>query len=108
MRLTRRPAAQFAHILFCLAAYLLFPFLCRQLQLMSQATYTGIVLTLALITAAALSPFRWQWQVAYASLQVGLVFVCPWLLLSISKFKAQINGPWDEAVPRLARLVDPL
>lgn len=98
---------QFAHILFCLAAYLLFPFLCRHLQIMSQTTYTSIVLALAGITAALLNRFRWQWQAAYVCLQLGLVFVCPWLLLSISKFKAQINGPWDEAVPKLARL-DPL
>jgi phosphatidylinositol glycan class C protein len=38
-----------------------------------------------------------------ASVFVGLL--CPMWLVKIHKFKAQINGPWDEAVPRLSWLV---
>ena len=29
--------------------------------------------------------------------------ICPMWLVRVGKFKAQINGPWDEAVPKLAR-----
>lgn len=36
---------------------------------------------------------------------VFVVAICPRWLMRIQKFKAQINGPWDEAVPRLHRLV---
>lgn len=38
-----------------------------------------------------------------ASVFVGLL--CPMWLVKIHKFKAQINGPWDEAIPRLSGLV---
>lgn len=30
-----------------------------------------------------------------------IVFLCPMWLVRIEKFKANINGPWDEAVPKL-------
>ena len=41
----------------------------------------------------------------YVAVHVALVFVCPAVLLSAHKFKAQITGPWDEAVPRMDVLV---
>lgn len=31
-----------------------------------------------------------------------ITFLCPMWLVRIHKFKAQINGPWDEAAPKLA------
>jgi phosphatidylinositol glycan class C protein len=34
-----------------------------------------------------------------------VTFICPMWLVRIHKFKAAINGPWDEAVPRLSRAV---
>ena len=30
-----------------------------------------------------------------------ITFLCPMWLLRIHKFKAQINGPWDQAAPEL-------
>lgn len=29
-------------------------------------------------------------------------FICPMWLVRIQKFKAQINGPWDEAIPKIS------
>ena len=31
-----------------------------------------------------------------------ITLLCPMWLVRIHKFKAQINGPWDEAAPKLA------
>jgi len=30
---------------------------------------------------------------------LAVSFLFPWQLVSITKYKAKINGPWDEAVP---------
>eukprot|EP00890_Picochlorum_soloecismus_P004289 jgi/Picsp_1/4861/NSC_02226-R1_phosphatidylinositol n-acetylglucosaminyltransferase subunit c len=35
-----------------------------------------------------------------------IVFLCPMWLVRIEKFKANINGPWDEAVPKLTDFRD--
>jgi hypothetical protein len=37
----------------------------------------------------------------------GVTLVCPYWLVHIQKFKAKINGPWDEAVPKLATTLRP-
>jgi phosphatidylinositol glycan class C protein len=37
----------------------------------------------------------------YVCVILGVSFVCPYWLVHIQKFKAKINGPWDEAVPRI-------
>lgn len=31
-----------------------------------------------------------------------ITFICPMWLVRIQKYKAQINGPWDEAIPKLS------
>lgn len=35
-----------------------------------------------------------------------IIFFCPMWLVRIQKFKANINGPWDEAVPKLNEEID--
>lgn len=36
-------------------------------------------------------------------LAVGFVsLICPLFLVKLHKFKAKINGPWDEAVPKVS------
>ncbi len=37
----------------------------------------------------------------YAAMLVFVTFVCPLYLMRVQKCKAQINGPWDEAVPSI-------
>jgi len=44
-------------------------------------------------------------SVSFISASVFIGLLCPMWLVKIHKFKAQINGPWDEAVPRLSWLV---
>jgi phosphatidylinositol N-acetylglucosaminyltransferase subunit C len=96
---------QFVQVVFCLTAYIILPFTCQFLKSHSALVYTGTVIASAMTTAAFLSHYPWPWLGVYSSLHVTLVFVCPACLLSAHKFKAQINGPWDEAVPHMELLV---
>ena len=92
---------QFAQVVFSLAAYVILPFTCQFLKQHSPASYSATVASSAVATFALLQPYAPLWRVLYACLHTGLVFACPVCMLSAHKFKAQINGPWDEAVPRL-------
>jgi hypothetical protein len=98
-------AVQFAHILFSLAAFVIFPFTCQQIKARSSEASTGVVLLCICATAGVLAWWSQPWATVYLAFHTGLVFGCPWCLLHVSKFKAKINGPWDEADPRLTTLV---
>ena len=37
----------------------------------------------------------------HAAMLVFVTFFCPLCLMRVQKCKAQINGPWDEAVPSI-------
>jgi lysylphosphatidylglycerol synthetase-like protein (DUF2156 family) len=98
-------SVQFAQILFSLTAFVLLPFTCQHIKQRSNRLFTAIVALALLATCTLLLNFAWQLAVVYLVLQACLLFLCPWWLLHIEKFKAKINGPWDEAVPRLTTLV---
>jgi len=38
---------------------------------------------------------------AFVAAVLSVSFVCPYSLVTLQKFKAKINGPWDEAVPKI-------
>lgn len=45
---------------------------------------------------------------AFCALVLFVALLCPMWLVRVHKFKAQINGPWDEAVPKMSlSLEDP-
>lgn len=92
---------QFVHVLFCLQLYLLSPFMRRYIR---NASLTAHVLLTAAMTAAAvllLLPLSRLLTAAYVAAVLSVSFVCPYWLVHIQKFKAMINGPWDEAVPKI-------
>jgi phosphatidylinositol glycan class C protein len=97
---------QFAHILFCLELYLLFPFMrryIRQASIMWHVVLTVVMVSMSLLLLWPLS----QWLAAlFFSAVLAISFVCPRWLVGIHKFKAKINGPWDEAVPLLGTSVN--
>jgi phosphatidylinositol N-acetylglucosaminyltransferase subunit C len=96
---------QFAQILFSLTAFVLLPFTCKHIKQQSPVLFTAVMAIALLSTSMLLATFSWQMASMYLALHVCLVFVCPWWLLHIEKFKAKINGPWDEAVPKLTKMV---
>lgn len=96
---------QFAQILFSLTAFVLLPFTCQHIKQQSHRLFTAIVGAALAATSMLLAMFSWYAASAYVALHLCLVFVCPWWLLQTEKFKAKINGPWDEAVPKLTEMV---
>lgn len=93
--------SQFVHVLFCLQVYLLCPFVRRYVR--SASLTAHILLTAGMVAAALLLllPLSGVLSLVFVLVILGVSFVCPYWLVHIQKFKAKINGPWDEAVPRI-------
>jgi len=96
---------QFAQILYSLTAFVLLPFTCQHIKLHSEVSFTVTVVLAALVTAGVVLVYWWRAAAVYGGMHLALVFFCPCWLVHIEKFKTKINGPWDEAVPRLTTLV---
>jgi phosphatidylinositol glycan class C protein len=89
-------------VLFAFELFLLSPFLWRLVRRASLAAHLAAAALLAAVTCVAC------WRIAggvagaaLAAAHCGLTAACPAVLIRIHKFKANINGPWDEAVPHL-------
>lgn len=89
----------FAQVLFSLELYLLFPHARRHIKLWSATANQA--LTIFMHTSVLLLLFVMSLSVAtlYAGLLAFVTFFCPLCLMRVQKCKAQITGPWDEAVP---------
>lgn len=92
---------QFVHVVFCLQVYLLSPFVRRYVR--SASLTAHVMLTAGMVAAALLLllPLSGVLSLLYVIVVGSVSFVCPYWLVHIQKFKAKINGPWDEAVPRI-------
>mmetsp|Transcript_4888 Transcript_4888/g.10496 ORF Transcript_4888/g.10496 Transcript_4888/m.10496 type:complete len:417 (+) Transcript_4888:76-1326(+) len=95
----------FAQVLFSLEAFLLSPFARHYIR--GASTTAHIVTTLLLLAGALvlLAPLSTPLAALFVGAVICVTFLCPLWLVSIHKFKAQINGPWDEAVPHIPREV---
>lgn len=92
---------QFVQILFSMEMYLLAPFARRYLRQHSNSLYqvlTGFLVTTSVILT---SSFGFLVILIYLISLLFVAFVCPLFLVRLHKFKSNINGPWDEAVPRI-------
>lgn len=98
---TAPPRSQFAHVLFCLQLYLLSPFMRRHVRSASPAAHVGLTAAMAAAAAALLAPLSGALAGLFAAGVMSVSLLCPWALVRIHKFKAKINGPWDEAVPHI-------
>lgn len=96
---------QFAQILYSLMAFVILPFTCQHIKAHSENYSTATVVVAALVTEGVAMACWWRAAVMYGGMHLLLVFLCPWWLVHIEKFKTKINGPWDEAIPRLTTLV---
>lgn len=56
----------------------------------------GIGFTLVFLSNISVVATSWLMAVLLL-----VIFLCPMWLVRIEKFKAHLNGPWDEAVPHL-------
>jgi hypothetical protein len=64
--------------------------------------HVALTCALALVTAGLLLQQSILLTSAFVCTLVLITFICPMWLVRIHKFKAQINGPWDEAVPNIS------
>lgn len=60
--------------------------------------WSALMATVAILFVSQISVVATSWLIAVLLL---VVFLGPMWLVRIEKFKAHINGPWDEAVPHL-------
>lgn len=95
------PAPQFAHVLFCLQLYLLSPFMRRYVRAASPAAHIALTLAMAAAAGGLLAGPAPALAGAFGLLVAFVALACPAWLVRIHKFKAKINGPWDEAAPRV-------
>ncbi|KAK2079313.1 hypothetical protein QBZ16_003004 [Prototheca wickerhamii] len=87
--------------LLSLLAFVLWPYGCQQIRLAGPRADLALTLLMALGAGAELGAVSAMLAALYAATLVFLGLLCPLWLVRAHKFKAKINGPWDEAVPRL-------
>ena len=93
--------AKCVQVLFSLELHLLSPYARRYIktksvaadQALAVAMHTTVFVLFMLLSVSVAS--------VYVLLLYFLTFVCPLCLMRVQKYKAQINGPWDEAVPSI-------
>ncbi|KAG2366549.1 phosphatidylinositol N-acetylglucosaminyltransferase [Suillus spraguei] len=93
--------AVFALVLFAVQSFALFPILRHQLQVTPQIAQILFTLTLCVLSFALTIPLSVSVAYIYAGISITVTFVAPGVLIWAQKFKNEIRGPWDVAVPRL-------
>ena len=88
-------------MLVSLQLYLLSPYVRRYLRQAAPAAYGILTLVMPLVAMALLAPLSVVLMFAFLAAFLFVSLLCPFWLVRIHKFKAKINGPWDEAVPEL-------
>lgn len=97
---------QFVQVLFSLELFLLFPFMRRYIKQASEAAHVVTTTAMVITAAALLLPLSRYLAGLFLGSIVFVCLICPKWLVGIHKFKAKINGPWDEAVPHIPMELD--
>jgi phosphatidylinositol glycan class C protein len=79
--------------------FALFPLLRRNLRLHSPTAYMLLVWLLNLVVLALAVRVSTLLGALFAAALVAITFLSPMWLMSIQRYKNEINGPWDEARP---------
>lgn len=93
--------AVFALVLFAVQLFALFPILRHQLQVTPQVAQILFTLILCVLSFALTLPLSVSVAYIYAGISITVTFVAPGVLVWAQKYKNEIRGPWDVAVPRL-------
>lgn len=86
-----------------LSGFVLLPQLRAAVQAASPAAHACLTAVLGCAAVATLLPLSILLATSYVCSAAFVSLICPMWLVRVGKFKAQINGPWDEAVPKLSR-----
>ena len=84
-----------------LEAYIMAPSVQRELRSSSAVGHLAAVAALGALAVGLLSRQSVFLTSAFLCTLAFISLLCPMWLVRIHKFKAQINGPWDEAAPKL-------
>jgi phosphatidylinositol glycan class C protein len=84
-------------------AYIILPPIISQIA-ESTSPWAPMITSLAICMTAVLLVTKASVVITSALLcsLACITFICPMWLVRIQKYKAQINGPWDEAIPKLS------
>ncbi|KAF7320325.1 Phosphatidylinositol N-acetylglucosaminyltransferase [Mycena kentingensis (nom. inval.)] len=93
--------AVFALILFSVQAFALFPRLRRRLGSYHPALQAAFTVAFVGASLSFALPFLRRVVRVYAAVQLCLAFVAPAVVVWAQKFKNEIRGAWDVAVPRV-------
>jgi phosphatidylinositol glycan class C protein len=92
----------FALMLFAVQAFALFPTLRHRLQASAstslQALLTLILCSIAVASVASLSTVA---TALFAAVFLSVTFIAPAMLVWAQKYKNEIRGPWDVAIPKV-------
>lgn len=93
--------AVFALVLFAVQLFALFPILRHRLQVTPQVAQILFTLILCVLSFVLTVPLSVSVAYIYASISITVTFVAPGVLVWAQRYKNEIRGPWDVAVPRL-------
>jgi phosphatidylinositol glycan class C protein len=79
--------------------FALFPIMRHYLKKYSQLWHNVLTALMVVVDFALFLPISVTVAVLYATLIIFITVGCPFWLVFIQKYKNEINGPWDEAVP---------
>ncbi|KAG6827363.1 hypothetical protein H0H92_012101 [Tricholoma furcatifolium] len=91
----------FALILFSVQAFALFPLLRQRLQAYSAIVQIFLTIGLAVLALVLTAPLSWTITWIYFITLFSITFLAPAFLVWAQKFKNEIRGPWDVAVPKV-------
>jgi len=99
---SRLPSNMHAFVLISIAIemFALFPIMRHYLKKYSVMCHNSLTAFMALLTFILFFPISTTVAVLYGLSMLFISIGCPfWLVFKIQKYKNEINGPWDEAVP---------
>lgn len=91
----------FALILFAVLSFVLYPILKPRLQMISTGLWIFITVCLCALPIYLLAPLSTTVTAICALVLFSITFVAPMLLVWAQKYKNNIRGPWDVAVPKV-------
>lgn len=90
-------------VLFSLELYLLSPYARRYVKNKSMVADQALTLMMHVTAFVVLCPIAAVVGYMYIAAILFITFLCPMWLVKVHKYKAKINGAWDEAVPSTTR-----
>jgi len=93
--------AVFALILFSVQAFALFPMLRQRLQVTPTILQALLTLSFSMLSLYLTASLSVPVSYIYAATLLFVTFIAPGVLMWAQKYKNEIRGPWDVAVPKV-------